>query len=208
MVGTKKAVNELIEYALAELKLSEEDVCGLPSVRRAKDITSGFSWCMFYRNFVVFGFLTSFLGFLCCNLAARDELSKIAIKIYLEYIEDVTGEDALVETECLLVTPEIVLDLFRPSVDCNECKNIKQPIYTSNISAVEFAQKYAFSMQPVVILDEQAGWNAKDVFSYDYFKQLYRIQGNQTEEEFVDVCQFFPYKTAMVKKYERLPYNA
>ena len=37
----------------------------------------------------------------------------------------------------------------------------------------EFLEKYAFSMQPVLVEDAQLNWTASETFSYDYFKKIY-----------------------------------
>jgi len=37
----------------------------------------------------------------------------------------------------------------------------------------DFLDRYAFSMQPVLVKDGQSGWTASETFSFDYFKSVY-----------------------------------
>lgn len=50
--------------------------------------------------------------------------------------------------------------------------------------------RFAYSRVPVVITDAMVNWTAPEVFSFEYFKQLYNQDSNYRKN-----CQFFPYKT-------------
>lgn len=57
----------------------------------------------------------------------------------------------------------------------------------AQLRAARFAISYAYSGKPVVITDAMTNWTAPKVFSFSFFKTLYRGQDAN--------CQFFPYKT-------------
>lgn len=48
--------------------------------------------------------------------------------------------------------------------------------------------RYAYTGRPVVVTDGTISWPGREVFSFQFFKQLY----NQSQEQ---ACQFFPYET-------------
>ena len=50
---------------------------------------------------------------------------------------------------------------------------------------------YAYSGRPVIISDALVNWTAKDTFSYNFFRSLYKTSSSRHSRR----CQFFPYKT-------------
>lgn len=53
---------------------------------------------------------------------------------------------------------------------------------------------YAYSGRPVIVKDALANWTAVDVFSYEFFSELYTKESNALASR-SQRCQFFPYKT-------------
>lgn len=53
---------------------------------------------------------------------------------------------------------------------------------------------YAYSGRPVIVKDALANWTAVDVFSYEFFSELYTKESNALASR-SHRCQFFPYKT-------------
>ena len=97
--------------------------------------------------------------------------------------------------DCVIGMPEFVTDVFRPPVECDFCKNITEVDRVSNISPAEFEELYAYTGVPVIIEDGTFNWTAPEVFSFDFFKEIYK-EGSQALENQERHCQFFPYKTS------------
>lgn len=103
------------------------------------------------------------------------------------YIKDVVE----LNEPCLFQVPELIPLAFRPAMDCSLCKDIQKVHRVSKISIDSFEKNYAYSQQPVIIVDAMRNWSAPSVFNFEYFKKLF---GNE-EVHSGDMCQFFPYKT-------------
>lgn len=95
---------------------------------------------------------------------------------------------------CLIPYPEIVLDMFRPPVNCSMCKGVHRVDRASALSKQEFVQKYAYTSRPVVITDGTEDWTASQHFSFNYFKSIYGPESPVLLAE-DQKCQFFPYQT-------------
>ncbi|KAL3858860.1 hypothetical protein ACJMK2_009109 [Sinanodonta woodiana] len=106
---------------------------------------------------------------------------------------DFYGAD--VEKEpCIINLPEAIVDVFRPPVDCAICRGITAVDRVSNITSEEFENKYAYSGHPVIITDGTESWTAPEVFSFEFFKEIYTDDSPVMENTEAN-CQFFPYKT-------------
>ncbi|KAK2556876.1 hypothetical protein P5673_021089 [Acropora cervicornis] len=95
---------------------------------------------------------------------------------------------------CLIPYPEIILDMFRPPVNCSVCKEVHKIDRVSSLSKEEFLGKYAYTARPVVITDGTKGWTASQYFSFNYFKSIYSPDSPVIISE-DDKCQFFPYQS-------------
>ena len=60
------------------------------------------------------------------------------------------------------------------------------------INAVYFISSYAYSGRPVIIKDALANWTAMEMFSYEFFRELYTKDSISSRSR---RCQFFPYKS-------------
>ncbi|XP_043466764.1 uncharacterized protein LOC122501402 [Leptopilina heterotoma] len=88
---------------------------------------------------------------------------------------------------CLKEQPAFAQKYFRPPVDCSMCHDIQQVERVSNLDPIAFEERFAYTGRPVVIIDGAANWTAMNVFSFEFFKNLYQEQRVS--------CQFFPYQT-------------
>uniref|UniRef100_A0A336MQ43 CSON002439 protein n=1 Tax=Culicoides sonorensis TaxID=179676 RepID=A0A336MQ43_CULSO len=89
--------------------------------------------------------------------------------------------------------PNSVSLAFRPMQSCNFCRNVKEIPILSNISPEDFERRFAYSGAPVIVKDAAKNWTATEVFSFDYFRDLYLAALDDTKNK--ANCQFFPYKT-------------
>lgn len=95
--------------------------------------------------------------------------------------------------KCLLEIPFEASKIFRQPEDCSICINVTRVDRVSRISQDDFDQMYAKTGRPVVVTDGTKGWEAVDLFDFEFFKELYTsVAGNQDDRS---ECQFFPYKT-------------
>ena len=95
---------------------------------------------------------------------------------------------------CLIPYPEIILDMFRPPVNCSLCRDVHRVDRVSGLSKEEFVRKYAYTSRPVVITDGTKDWTASQHFSFNYFKSIYGPESPVLLSE-DEKCQFFPYQT-------------
>ncbi|KAL4234600.1 hypothetical protein ACF0H5_006241 [Mactra antiquata] len=96
---------------------------------------------------------------------------------------------------CLVNMPEFVSDVFRPPVECDFCKGVKEVKTVYNITQDEFEKLYAYTGVPVIVGDGTANWTAPAYFCFDFFKEIYH-EGSQALLNHERKCQFFPYKTS------------
>ncbi|KFM64612.1 hypothetical protein X975_14241, partial [Stegodyphus mimosarum] len=92
--------------------------------------------------------------------------------------------------------PPEVQNMFMPPVDCSMCRNLTEVERVTNISPEDFENRFAYSAVPVIVSDGTKNWTALDVFSFEFFRNLYL--GKEEEEIYWETereCQFFPYQT-------------
>ena len=145
------------------------------------------SW--FVATSALFGLLAVIAG---CGafLYQQGILSHHTLYRYVERVIDFDMESDV----CLIPYPEIILDLFRPPVDCNVCKDVHEVEKVAALTKEEFLRNYAYTSRPVVITDGTQGWTAPYYFSFSYFKSIYGPNSPVLLSE-DQKCQFFPYKT-------------
>ena len=95
---------------------------------------------------------------------------------------------------CLVDNNGVIIEVARPPVKCEFCRNLTHVPIEHNISREEFLRKYAYTSVPVLVKNATTNWLAMSTFSFQHFKGLYEDteDGLQTLDQ---ECQFFPYKT-------------
>lgn len=97
-------------------------------------------------------------------------------------------------SQCLVEQNELTIEMSRPLVQCGFCEMYEDVPIEYDISAQDFARKYAYNMVPVLIKGATLNWSAMTHFSFRFFKDLY--QGHEGALASVDEeCQFFHYNT-------------
>lgn len=136
----------------------------------------------------VLAVLVGFVG-----LALKKEV--ITKRMVAHFIADKILDFDLEKEPCFFPYPEIILDMFRPPVDCGICKNVSSVDRVRNISTAEFLEKYAYTARPVVIEDGMSNWTAHKHFNFEFFKKIYSPNSPAMKSRDPQ-CQFFPYKTS------------
>lgn len=200
---TVKDFLEIINKAKKELGISDEQISKLKTVRSIK--YEGRSWKRKYWYILLPSFLVLVAVLLPAlirtSIQRKSILGKYFVKSFYSYME--YPDDSLTMENCILPTNEIIQDPFRPPVNCNECANVTGVAIVSNLSQDEFIEKYAFSMQPVLIVDAQDGWSAQNTFSFEFFRNIYK-EGSEALTKVNKDCQFFPYQTEFTNLGEML----
>ena len=141
--------------------------------------------------------------FVFTTLSLIVSLGAIVLAVHKGYISYSTVQNVIhkfsdvhYQEACMVPYHELVLDVFRPPVNCSFCKGIIKFDRVKNLTSDEFVKKYAYSARPVIIEDAQQNWSAKNIFSFDFFKDTYKSQKNSPVMESTGKdCQFFRYKT-------------
>ncbi|XP_023014905.2 uncharacterized protein isoform X2 [Leptinotarsa decemlineata] len=105
----------------------------------------------------------------------------------------VVGFNYLLGVRCIVPNNYFIWEATRPITDCNFCSNTLEPIILSNITKNDFLP-YAYSSKPIVIKRAFLHWPAIQIFTLEYFQNLYR----KTEDSFKSVdeeCQFLHFKS-------------
>jgi len=178
---------KVLKEATKDLGLNHEQIVGLSIVKKINKRYQKVSWIKLVVK--VLGAIAS-----TCFLLAAISLYLVVSKSTLGkqiaklVIKDVDND------ECAVPAGEGISDYFRPPVDCNLCKDVKGLTVVDNITPEEFHKNFSFTMKPLLVKGGQKDWNAKNVFSLDYFRSIYPKKSQALERVQSD-CQFFPYKT-------------
>ncbi|RWS31396.1 F-box protein-like protein [Leptotrombidium deliense] len=103
----------------------------------------------------------------------------------------------LSSSRCLVLNNYFLMEITRPVISCDFCKNVNSVIVLDNPSKEDFAV-FAYSAKPILVKHATYNWTAFDVFSFNYFKQIYSEvkDGYRSIEE---ECQFFPFRTNFIR---------
>lgn len=98
---------------------------------------------------------------------------------------------------CLVDMTGDFMDIVRPPIDCRFCEGVTQIDRVSNITPEMFERKYAYSGQPVIVEDATTNWTAMGVYSFDFFKQIYKEDSSDLRKvnSETDNCLFLAYQT-------------
>lgn len=161
----------------------------LGKIAAVKQIQKKRATC-FVLTSVVFGLL----GILCAVGALLYQQEFVTHQSLFQFAQYVIDFD-LEKDVCLFPYPEIVLDMFRPPVNCSVCKEVHGVDRVSSLTKEEFVRKYAYTARPVVVTDGTKNWTAPQYFSFNYFKSIYGPESPVMISE-DQKCQFFPYQTS------------
>nr|XP_026689580.1 uncharacterized protein LOC100176893 [Ciona intestinalis] len=181
-MATVDQFKTLLKHA-EDLGIGWEQLNRLNSVRAIKN--DGKKWHQRYSKVLYAGLVVLFSISLPSLYRLTDESG----------VSDDLEPHPLSDWKCILPSA-VFYKLLRLPVDCNACKDVTEILYLNNITQREFTEKYAHSMQPIVVQDGQKGWTASKTFSYEYFKSVYP-PGSEALAHVVDKCQFFRYNSNM-----------
>ncbi|XP_067905676.1 uncharacterized protein [Heterodontus francisci] len=179
---SREEVGEVVALALRS-GLTERDIARLPSVHklllgRSRTPRGGL------RGSAALALLLLLLLLLLLCAPLRQP----ALRLWF-WLRGLSVESQL----CVLEFPDLH-NPFRRPLDCQFCHNITAIDRKSNLSHEEFLRAYAYSMQPVVVEDGQRNWSAREVFSFEFFTQIYDNDSRALDNSGSE-CQFFPYDT-------------
>ena len=91
-----------------------------------------------------------------------------------------------------------VAEFAMPVIDCSFCKGLTHApeIHFSNITVDQFMEQYAYTSHPVLIKEAALSWPALELFSYDFFRQLYLKRPEAVQED-KESGQFFAYSSGI-----------
>ena len=103
------------------------------------------------------------------------------------------------DPRCAISSNLLLLELARPAVSCDVCKDMKQvpTVDGDTFTKEKFLKDYAYNGIPLLIKGGAKNWTALDTFSFNYLKELYEQTDGALEAVEFD-CQFFPYKTSFL----------
>ncbi|XP_028038226.1 uncharacterized protein LOC114248975 [Bombyx mandarina] len=95
---------------------------------------------------------------------------------------------------CLLELPSSSKTLFRTPEDCSMCIGVDGVTRLTNVTPLQFEDKYAYSATPVIVTDATEKWPAMKVFNFNFFSRFYSNNnlGRQTND-----CFYFAYKSGL-----------
>ena len=147
-----------------------------------------------FSSLVLFGIVLTVFAVLIGAGTILFRRKVITHRMVYSFLADKVFDFDLEKESCFYPYPEIILDIFRPPVNCSICRDVHGVEKLSNLTQEEFSRKYAYTSRPVVITDGTKGWTAEKAFSFDYFKRVYDPNSPALDSQDSN-CQFFPYKT-------------
>ena len=184
-----------------ELGLSNEELIQLDVIKRHRnDVNLGKLFSKFILYSLLAAAVTSGLVY------AGYKAGILTPRMGAEFIAKYVSYSDVEQDSCLIPYSESVLDIFRPPVDCDFCKDVHREDRVTNLTAENFKEKYAYSGRPVVITDGTKDWTAHKFFSFNFFRKVYK-KGSPVLESSSKDCQFFKYNTDFnsVKEVFRMP---
>lgn len=95
---------------------------------------------------------------------------------------------------CLLVEVSPFGEVVNPMVNCDICEGVTGAPRLRNLSRDDFMRNYAYTSRPILVEGAVLNWSAVEVFSYDFFKELYMSRPESLEED-NSRGQFFAYSS-------------
>ena len=95
---------------------------------------------------------------------------------------------------CLVSELAPFSEVSSPIINCDMCRGVKEAPRISNLGREDFIRNYAYAGRPILVEGAVSNWSALQVFSYDYFKSIYRSRPSSLEEDDLN-GQFFSYSS-------------
>ena len=128
------------------------------------------------------------------SLTANSVVFKFLPVVFLLYLLYSPVSELLSRSPCLVSQIPPFGELLHPKLDCNFCEGLRGAPRLTNLSQYEFVSEYAYTSQPLLVVGAASGWPAMEVFSYDYFKDLYQ-QSPEAIDSDTERGQFFSYSS-------------
>ncbi len=114
---------------------------------------------------------------------------KVYPLLFLAALLAYPGYKAYTGSPCLVSEVFPLAEAVIPFVDCKICEGVTQAPRLTNLSQEEFIRSYAYESKPILVVGAARDWPALDLFSYDYFKDLYlsrpgSLKGDNEEGQF------------------------
>lgn len=197
-----EAFARLIERAQNEDGISPEDIMRLKSVASLKSSKVSINRVLPILMLVVLlmGAIPPILITICVRMDLALGYNLVDGFLY------VNDAGSAIDEPCIVQMHPGIAEPFRQPIACNECANVTEVHRVDNLSHEKFLERYAYSMQPVIVTDSQSGWTATNTFSFDFFREVYS-NGSKALERVDSECQFFPYQTELNTLSEALSMN-
>jgi len=87
-------------------------------------------------------------------------------------------------------------EILTPLVNCKMCEGVTGAPRLRNLSQEDFIRNYAYTSRPILVEGAVLHWSAIEVFSYEYFKDLY-LSAPASLDEDKSSGQFFSYSSSI-----------
>ncbi len=121
---------------------------------------------------------------------------KVYPLLFLAALLAYPGYQMYAGSPCLLSEVFPLAEAIIPFVDCKICKGVTQAPRLTNLSQEQFMHDYAYQSRPLLVVGAARDWPALELFSYDYFKELYLSKPGSLEGENAE-GQFFAYSSSI-----------
>ncbi|XP_078495794.1 bifunctional arginine demethylase and lysyl-hydroxylase JMJD6-like [Ciona intestinalis] len=177
------------------LGVSDEQLNRLKSIRKIRN--EGKKWRQQNADFIIAGsvlFIAFALPVMSYYLIQfKTRLGSILLQRFFATNDQYYKTENVTKHNCIVQSRELI-DSIRHPVDCSRCAGVTDVKYATNLSHEEFLEKYAFTMQPLVVKDGQINWTARETINFGYLKTIY-TPGSKALDMVNSRCQFFPYNT-------------
>lgn len=121
---------------------------------------------------------------------------KVYPLLFLAALLAYPGYKAYMGSPCLVSEVFPLAEAVIPFVDCKMCEGVTSAPRLTNLSQEEFIRNYAYQSRPILVVGAANDWPALNIFSYDYFKDLYLSRPESLQGDNED-GQFFAYSSSI-----------
>lgn len=128
------------------------------------------------------------------SLIANSVVFKFLPFVFLAVLLYFPVSEVLSHSPCLVSQIPPFGEVMHPKLDCDFCEGLRGAPHLTNLSQYEFVSEYAYTSRPILVVGAASGWPAMEVFSYNYFKDLYQ-QSPEAIDSDTEKGQFFSYSS-------------